>query len=187
MGWTSVALTADPWNIKREMFSLREKNFAFLQTDYITARPTVAAAHCPVSTASYFSRLFPHSAPSSVISHHCVGKKVQTRRNRPSSGPSAVSVPLRLSSACCAQDHVQEGLSRLVAWPPPGVHGGSQPTLPSPACFLMLDILSFLGLGLALPRGRLAASSLPERSSHLPAPVSPRAAWVGRSWESQGV
>lgn len=44
MGWTLVALTADSWNIKREMFSLREKIFAFLKIDYIIARPTVAAA-----------------------------------------------------------------------------------------------------------------------------------------------
>lgn len=81
VGWTLVALTADPWNIKPKMFSLGE-NLALLQNSRIIApAPAEAAARCPEFQLLLAFLDRSHTLLPALSRPITVGKKVKTRKD----------------------------------------------------------------------------------------------------------
>lgn len=91
-----MALTADPWIIKQEMFSLGG-NITVLQNS-CTLVPAAAAAHGEQCASS-----FPHSTPCSVTSHCTGAMEVKTRRNP----LLALWLPVTLPFSMCACAHAR--------------------------------------------------------------------------------
>ena len=167
VGWTLVALIAEPWTIKQEMFSLGEN-----LTHY-----TSSSSGTPSSGLHRSHTLLP-----AVIAHCCVAKKVRTRRNHLLAFWLPVTLPLSMYACAHAPARVQGGLSRLglrLARMCMEAQG-----LPCLALPMSLGSTSHPLRSLAGQRGPLGCALPPRTLLTRSRPLSPRAA---QGWQDLGV
>lgn len=158
VGWTSVALTADLWTVKQQMFSLGG-NLTLLPNSRTTV-PAEAGAHRGQCARSF------HAAPCSVISS-LGGQEVKTRSRHLRALRLPVTPPLSMCACAHARAPRVGRTQRAGGTAGPGVcmepHGLPCPALPPSLCSAFRPFRSLAGqrgpLGCALPPRTLLTRS----------------------------